>query len=185
MYDIKFIQKDNCKDGSDHLFTFIYKFFCTDTKLHYIIRAEYHRENVFAIKFYCKKDKRSKYKYNKIINKNKYSTVLKIFQTCLAIIPQLLSQYPNCNFAILSSRSIDFSNPKKLTENLQKNQRFRIYTKFLQDRIGNKTFTHFQYQKYSSYLLLNNEETDIDSKEFKIKEMFENTYEIIPDVADL
>lgn len=184
MYNIKFIQKHTCKDGSDHLFTFIYKFFCADSKLHYIVRAEYHTENVFAIKFYCKKDKRSDFKYNKIINKNKYSTVIKIFETCLSLIPELLELQPNCSFAILSSRSIDFSNPKKLTEALKKNQRFRVYTRFLQERIGNVTFTHMQYEELSSYLLINNNEADIDAKENMIKEMFERTYNFIPDLGN-
>lgn len=183
IYNIKFIQRDNCKDGSDHLFTFIYKFFCTESKLHYIIRAEYHSENVFAVKFYCKKDRRSDHKYNKIINKNNYSTVIKIFETCLSLLPEFLELYPGCSFALLSSRSIDFSNPKKLTEDLPKNQRFRIYTRFLQDRIGNETFTHFEYVSISSYLLVNNSEKDVDLKETKIKEMFGRTYPILPDLG--
>ena len=61
LYPLKFIQKDICKDGSDHLFTYIYKFTLTETYLHYIIRAEYHTENVFAVKFYSKKDRKSQY----------------------------------------------------------------------------------------------------------------------------
>ena len=145
---------------------------------------EYHTENVFAIKFYCKKDKKSKFKYNKIINKNKYSTVIKIFETCLSLIPQLLELQPNCSFALLSSRSIDFSNPRKLTEGLTRNQRFRVYTRFLQERIGNVTFTHIQYEELSWYLLINNNEIDIDVKENRIKEMFEKTYNIIPDLGN-
>lgn len=182
MYDLKFIQKDNCKDGSDHLFTLIYKFHCSETKLNYIIRAEYHTENVFAVKFYCKKDRSSDFKYNKIINKNNYSTVINIFGTCLCLIPEILKFYPDTSFAIMSSRTVDFSNPKKLTESLPKNQRFRVYTKFIQDRIGNVTFTHFEYPSISSYLLINNLEKDIDEKELKIKEMFERTYSYIPDL---
>lgn len=181
MYTVKFIQKEICKDGSDHLFTFIYKFFCEEAKLHYIIRAEYHSENVFAVKFYCKKDKKSDYKYNKIINKHRYSVVIKIFETCLSLVPELLRTYPNCSFAILSSRSIDFSNKKLLTEHLPKNQRFRIYSKFLQDRIGNKTFTHFVYEDFSSYLLVNNNE-NVEEKEQKIKKMFIKNYQFYPDV---
>ena len=55
LYPLKFIQKDICKDGSDHLFTYIYKFTLAETNLHYIIRAEYHTENIFAVKFYSKK----------------------------------------------------------------------------------------------------------------------------------
>jgi hypothetical protein len=103
--------------------------FCYDSKLHYIIRAEYHTENIFAIKFYCKKDKRSDFKYNKIINKHNSSTVLKILNTCLSVVPMLLQLSPNCNFALLSSRSVDFSSSKRLTEGLPQNQRFRIYSR--------------------------------------------------------
>lgn len=182
MYDLKFIQKDNCRDGSDHLFTLIYKFFCPDSKLNYIIRAEYHNEKVFGIKFYCKKDRGSDFKYNKIINKNNYSTVIRIFETCLSLISELLKLYPDSHFALMSSRSVDFSNSKKLTEALPKNQRFRVYTKFIQDRIANVTFSHFEYPSLSSYLLINNCENNIDSKELKIKEMFERTYSYIPDL---
>lgn len=184
MYNLKFIQKDSCKDGSDHLFTLIYKFFCTEAKLNYVIRAEYHNEKVFGIKFYCKKDRRSNFKYNKIINRNNYTTVIKIFETCLYLIPELLKLYPGSHFALMSSRSVDFSNSKKLTEALPKNQRFRVYTKFIQDRIANATFTHFEYPSISSYLLINNCEKNIDLKELKIKEMFERTYSYIPDLGN-
>lgn len=180
IYPIKLIQKDICKDGSDHLFSYIYKFYCSELKLHYIIRAEYHSEDVFAVKFYCKNQRKSEYKYNKIINKHSYSSVIKIFETCLYIVPELLKEYPNCNFAIVSSPTIDISTSKKLTEDIVKNQRFRIYTKFLQDRIGNEIFTHFMYEDISSYLLVNNNNPDVFKKELSIKKMFENTYNFLP-----
>jgi hypothetical protein len=54
----------------------------------------------------------------------------------------------------------------------------------LQERIGNVTFTHIQYEELSSYLLINNNESDIDAKENLIKEMFERTYNIIPDLGN-
>ena len=100
----------------------------------------------------------------------------------MSLIPELLKLYPDCHFAFMSSRSVDFSNSKKLTEALPKNQRFRIYTNFIQDRIANITFTHFEYPSISSYLLINNCEENIDLKELKIKEMFERTYSYIPDL---
>ena len=182
VYALKFIQKDNSKDGSDHLFTYIYKFFCEETKLHYVIRAEYHIENVIALKFYCKKDKRSKYKYNKIINKGTYKSVISILQSCTCLIPLLLDKHPDWNFGLCSSRSIDFSNPKKLTEDIKNNQRFRVYGRFIQDRIGNNTFTHIEYPSISSYLLINNNVSNVDNREKEIKEMFERTYQTIPDI---
>ena len=136
-----------------------------------------------AYQFYCKKDKRSDFKYNKIINKHNSSTVLKILNTCLSVVPMLLQLSPNCNFALLSSRSVDFSSSKRLTEGLPQNQRFRIYSRFIQERIGNITFTHFAYEKISSYLLINNNEKDIYAKETRVKEIFERTYKIIPDIG--
>ncbi len=184
LYELKFIQKDKCKDGSDHLFTYIYKFFCQEIKLHYIIRAEYHHENVIALKFYCKKDRKSNYKYNKIINKGTFKSVINILDTCTTLIPLLLEKHPNCCFGLCSARSIDFSNPKKLTENIENNQRFRVYSQFIQSRVGNKTFTHIEYPSISSYMLINNNVEDIDIKEMQIKKMFERTYQTIPDIVD-
>ncbi|MDQ0477086.1 hypothetical protein QF004_001608 [Chryseobacterium sp. MDT2-18] len=154
------------------------------TRLHYIIRAEYHLENVMALKFYCKKDRGSQYKYNKIINKGNFTSVIRILDTCTSLILILLEQHPNCSFGLCSSRSIDFSNPKKLTENLENNQRFRVYSKFIQDRIGNITFTHLEYPSISSYLLINNSVADIRKKEEDIVKMFERTYNSIPDIGD-
>ena len=184
MYELKFIQKDNCKDGSDHLFTYIYKFFCTDIKLHYIIRAEYHNGNVIALKFYCKKDRGSDYKYNKIINKNTFKTVVKILDTCISLIPTLLDKHPDCSFGLCSARSIDFSNPKKLTEHLPNNQRFRVYSQYIQSKVGNETFSHIEYPSISSHMLLNNNVQDIDKEERNIIEMFERTYRTIPDITN-
>lgn len=150
----------------------------------YVIRAEYDNENIMALKFYCKKDRRSKYKYNKIINKGSFSSVINILDTCTSLIPILLEKHPDCSFGLCSSRSIDFTNPKKLTEHLQSNQRFRIYFKFIQDRIGHKTFTHIEYPSISSYILINNNVNDIDGKEKDILGMFERTYQTIPDITN-
>lgn len=51
-YDLKFIQCDKCKDGSKHLYTKIYKCYSSKTHYFYIVRAEYHELDVYAIKFY-------------------------------------------------------------------------------------------------------------------------------------
>ncbi|MDP9956601.1 hypothetical protein J2X97_002260 [Epilithonimonas hungarica] len=136
------------------------------------------------MKFYCKKDRRSDYKYNKIINKGTFSSVIKILNTCISLIPVLLEKHPACSFGLCSSRSIDFSNPEKLTEDLPSNQRFRIYSQYIQGRVGNITFTHIEYPSISSYILLNNNVDDIDKEERNIVEMFERTYRTIPDIAN-
>jgi len=180
LYELKFIQRDRCKDGSDHLFTYIYKFYSPHTKLNYILRAEYHKGDVFAVKFYCKKDKRSDFKYNKIINRG---YALRILKTCLSLVIEILKDHPTANFAIYSSRSIDFSNPEKLTEGLEENQRYRIYKDYIKSRVGKKTFTHLDYPSISSYILVNNCNEDIELKEREILEMFDRTYQGMPDIV--
>jgi len=100
------------------------------------------------------------------------------------LIPDLLEKHPGCSVGLCSARSIDFTNPKKLTEHLENNQRFRIYSKFIQDRIGHKTFTHIEYPTISSYMLINNDVKDFDLKEKQIIEMFERTYLTLPDITD-
>jgi len=100
--------------------------------LNYILR-EYHREDVFAIKFYTTQHKHSDYRYNKLVNRG---YALNIFRTCLDVVVQLLEQYPYASFVVSASRSIDPLG--KFTENAKNNKRFRIYSKFIaqQDRIG-------------------------------------------------
>lgn len=181
-YDLKFIQREPCRDKSSHLWTLIYKFFCEDSKVHYIVRAEYHEENVFAIKFYCKQHRKSKYKYNKLMNVHNYSGLMKILNTCILVVIKILEQFPSANLALSSARSIDFSHRVKLVEDLPENQRYRVYTELIKKRIGNKTFTHYKFPKYSSYLLVNNKAKDISKKKDLIKKMFVETYNELPDV---
>ena len=70
-YDLKFIQCDKCNDESKHLYKKIYKFFSPITHYSYIIRAEYHELDVYAIKFYCKQFRHSDFKYSKIVSRLK------------------------------------------------------------------------------------------------------------------
>ena len=75
-YSLKFVQKRPCKDGTAHLFTLIYKFYSPITRYIYIFHADFHEENVFALKFYAKKDRHSDYKYSKLTNKGDVANIL-------------------------------------------------------------------------------------------------------------
>lgn len=174
-YPAKFIQRQRCKDGSAHLFTLIYKFFSPVTKYHYVIRAEYHVEDVFSIKFYCKKDRKSETKYSKIINKGDLGN---IFTTCINLIPELLNQYPEVSFAILGARSYDSLSQK--VEHPINTQRFRIYRYIATQKFGHITFAHFEYVDISGYMLVNRSSGDILRRERAIAEMFARTYNEIP-----
>lgn len=106
-YELRFIQIARCADDSSHLYTYIYKFHSPVTGYHYIVRAEYHDEDVFAIKFYCKKDRKSEYKYSKIVNKGDLGNII---MSCAKVIPLLLQTHPQVSFCFAASRSVDVRN---------------------------------------------------------------------------
>lgn len=170
-YELKFIQKQRIRDNSAHLYSFIYKFNSPVTKIQYILKADYHQNNIFAIKFYAKKDRKSDNKYSKITNKGDVQNIL---LTCLTILPILLKDYPDASFCFIGSPSIDKKSNR--IENFSNNQRFRIYRDFVSRLIGEQTFAHFEYKSISGYSLINRKNKDLEQYEKTIREMFCNTY---------
>jgi hypothetical protein len=176
-YELKFIQKSPCKDITGHKFTLVYKFYSPKTKYWYIINADYHECNVFAIKFYCKKDKHSEFKYSKIVNKGDVGNIL---ISCAKLISILLASYPKASFGFSASRSVDSNN--KTVEPYKVNQRFKTYKFIIQQRFGNITFTHFEYPEISCYLLVNNDHDNVSRIEREIVNMFSESYETLMDL---
>lgn len=176
-YELNFITIKRIRD-STHLFTFIYKFYSPLTKLHYIVNADYHKEDVFAIKFYAKIHKKSEFKYSKIINKG---DLINILLTAAKVIPVLHLKYTTASFAFSGARSIDLHSKK--VENYQLNQRFRVYRGLITKVFGSGKFTNFQYEEISAYMLVNNCSSDINEKEREIVKMFTETYNELPDIG--
>lgn len=176
-YTLRFIQKQTCKDNSDHLFTLIYKFRSPVTGYAYILRAEYHQEHVFAIKFYAQQDSHSDYKYSRIINKG---DVYNILITCLSCIKLILKEYPDASFGFIGARSIDFISGR--AEGYENTQRFRVYSNIVESTIGGQTFEHFLYEPVSGYLLINKAAKEVSHKEVLIRQMFTRTYNNILDL---
>ncbi len=170
-YDLNFVQIRKSKDESKHILTYIYKFKSSINGMVYILRAELHTNNVFAVKFYCKQQAKSDYKYSKITNKG---DVYNIFVTIAKVIPILLEKYPDASFAFTGARSIDLRSRR--IEDYENNQRFRVYKEIVNSLIGNKTFTHYEYNRISAYLLINNLSLDIERREREIVKMFAETY---------
>jgi hypothetical protein len=176
-YDLKLVQTKPCNDGSAHLFSSIYKFYSPVTKLIYILTAEYHREDVFAIKFYAKKHRASDYKYSRIINKGDCGNIL---ITCAKAVPMLLQDFPTASFGFIGSRTVDIRS--KRVEHIEENQRFLCYRYIVQKKFGDQTFVHYEYPAISGYLLLNRACDDIEEKEQRIGLMFSETYQYVPDI---
>lgn len=169
-FELTFLQKEQVKDSSDHLFSLIYSFKSTDTKLRYILRAEYHVGDIFALKFYAKNHKLSDFKYSLMTNRG-YS--LRIFLTCAKLVPVLLHEYPGSSFGLIGSRSID--RKLNLIEPIPNNRRFKIYSALILELFGDQTFEHYDYPKISGYLLLNRSKDIIETKQ-KIEKMFFENY---------
>jgi hypothetical protein len=176
-YPLTFVQKRLCRDNSAHLFTLIYKFYSPATKYTYILHADYHEENVFALKFYAKKDRHSDYKYSILTNKGDIGNIL---ITCLKVIPIILYDYPTAFFGFIGSRTFDKAS--NTVENLENNQRFRVYKHIVQLKIGSVQFRHFIYEDISGYLLINMAAGSPQVNEKIITRMFSDTYENLPDL---
>lgn len=171
-YELKFIQKERCGDSSPHLFTYIFKFYSPITKYKYIVRAEYHEEDVFSIKFYIQQHSKSDFKYSFIVNKQDTQNIL---ITCAKSIPFILLKHPTASFGILGART--YQHHKEYIEDVTENQRFRVYQSLIQRNFGVRTFSHFKYPKIGGYLLVNNMNEAIKEKEEHIKQMFISAYQ--------
>ncbi len=176
-YTLIYVQKSSPHLDEDFLFVETYKFF-TDKKVKYILRAEYYPENVFAIKYYASFQKKLKYKYHiKTNNGNAHKIIL----TCGALLPILLKKYPTASFAINGAFGVDFQN--ELAEKINKSQRYRIYSFFIDLKIGRKTFQHYVFEEVSSYLLVNKlDKSNLNIKKDRIRKMFLDFYRFEADL---
>jgi hypothetical protein len=176
-YPLIFVQKTPCHDTSSHLFTLVYKFYSPVTKYIYILHADFHEENVFAIKFYVKNDRNSDYKYSKLTNKGDVANIL---ITCLKSIPLILQDYPKASFGFIGSRTVDMKS--KRVEAFGNNQRFRVYRNIVEQKIGFDIFDHYVYEAISGYLLINKTGNETPDKEKAIITMFTDTYQNLTDI---
>jgi hypothetical protein len=171
--------KENERDTSDHLYTYLFRFKSTHTKLTYILRAEFHKNDVFGIKFFAKAHRHSEKKYSLLTNKG---YALRIFLTCASVVPELLKCYPKASFGLIGSRMLDEKNQK--IEDPNRNIRYRIYQKVIEDLFGHQTFEHYAYPKISGYLLVN-KHRKVGSTKAGIENMFIENYRDIHNYEDI
>jgi hypothetical protein len=174
-YPLTFIQQQRCADDSAHEYTRIYKFYSPVTRYFYIVRADYHVRDIFAIKFYCKKDRKSEFKYSKIVNRGDLGNII---MSCARVIPMLLENYPAASFAFAASPSVDTKTKRK--EQIQYTQRYRLYCYMIPIKFGLETFVHYAYDNISAYLLYNRKSA---SSKAAIEDMFIATYQTLDAIA--
>lgn len=175
-YSLNFIQKKQIKDGTDHLFSYIYKFTSPVTGYKYVLTADLHKNDFFAIKFYPKSLKRSEHKYHIITNKGDLGNIL---ITCLKVIPQLMADYPFASFGFAGSPSFD--KKSKRLEGLSVTQRFNVYRYLALKKIGNITFEHYEYEEVSGYMVINRKcPLGVVETEKTLRTMLSETYNGLP-----
>lgn len=168
---------DKCRDESDHLYTLIYKFYSPVTKYHYIIRVECHTGNLFALKFYCKKDRRCDNKYSKTVNRGDLGNIV---ISCLKVVPLILLSIPDASFAFSAARSIDVKTGR--IEKGWETQRYKTWVYIVSKKLGDITFAHFEYPHISSYMLVNRRHEDTEAKEVDLRRMLCETYNELNDI---
>lgn len=170
-YPIQFIQTKPVRDETAHCRTYVFKFFSPVTKLHYIALAEEHLYDFFALKFYSKKDRKSDFKFFKIINRG---DVANIIVSAAKVIPEILKIRNNASFGFVGARSVDLESNR--VEKIRNNQRFKIYSYHIPQLIGTKTFEHITYNEASAYLLLNRKVKKREKRIRQLSEMLTTTY---------
>lgn len=155
----RFIQMDSPRKGDLFDCCYVYSFFVEHKdrnkkiigRIKYIIRSEKYQD-VFAIKFYASRDRKSIYdKYSLAHGQLSVKGIMTIFGYCLEVMREMSEKYPDCSFVIKGAESFD---PKtKKEEDEYENQRFRIYRNYLTKRVGEIKYLHTQYPFKSVYLL--------------------------------
>lgn len=112
----------------------------------YLVEVEvYEKYFLYVVKFYRRKDKNIKHKFNINTNLNEATPIIR---TCINI---MLTQYKKNVFA-----SFGFIGANSLAETSKENtKRFRIYSKVMQNMFSLVEFEHIVYGEGSAYLMLN------------------------------
>lgn len=160
------------------MFTSIFRFKSLASGKPYIIRAEYHEENVFAVKFYLQQHSGCEYRYGHVTN---FGDARKILMTIASLLPYLLERHPGASFAFIGAQTWD--KERKRVEPMANNQRFRIYRGLVDRVVGRETFELFASEKLSGHLLVNRSAGDVESRKDAILKMFNRIYYVLDEAA--
>lgn len=146
-------------------------------KYMYLVEVEKFKNNTFVIKYFLKKHKKHKLKYNMLSKEFKARPIV---MTIINILIEILAKNKDCSFAFIGANTIDSKSREE--ESKINTKRFRVYRRLVENKIGPQTFTHFQSVEGSSYLLVNNGLPDVNAAKDRISNMFKKEY---PELANV
>ena len=141
----------------EHLFIYSFR----TESYPYLVEVERYAHNIYVLKFYRRKFKGAKERYNLMSNEYKCS---RIVGTCFSIFMDIYTKNPLASFGFLGSHTIDRA--KNIDEPKSETKRFRIYRQAVINYFGVETFTHFSDPQNSVYLAVSNKNKNV----FKISD---------------
>jgi hypothetical protein len=143
-------------------------------KHHYIVEVEIYEYHIYVVKYYLKKHKNHKYKYNMLTGEHKAAGVI---TTCIYIILDLLKADPMASFGFIGSPTYNVATKKM--EPADDTKRFRIYKAVMENLIGDQTFVHTFNPRHSAYLMLNKRHKDIGKMQNLANQMFLDIFPVL------
>lgn len=163
-FHFRYINSHKRVEGGQQIVTYNYSF-RGKTNKRYIVLAELHPHNIYAVKFYLQEHKSCAKKYQRLTSIGEGS---RIITTLANIIKVLYAKDDTSSFAFYGMHSE--GEPKGETK------RYRLYARILENLVSSVFFQHEKSAKNSAYLLLNRKYNDPDLLK-KVEAMFKELYE--------
>lgn len=166
-YDYKLHHRFHENDGT-LIRTDLFRFVTAYNRV-YFAEVEVYEDNLYAIKFYCRKHRHLKNRYNLMLNDH---DAFNILRTILCIAKDIEEKDDFASFCF-------FGAPKE-GEGFCNTQRYRIYEKIAYRDFSPDKYNHVKDDSNSIFFILNNENTNIDMQTINQRI---NEYYILPSQA--
>ncbi|RQE06516.1 hypothetical protein D2S45_03220 [Prevotella intermedia] len=164
-YSFYHIKNENIKENG-HIRNRLYRFKSKKSNLWYIVLVEEYEHNVFAVKFYPKMWRLSKYKYQMLTGTNEPR---RIINTCINIMISIYNENPKASFG--------FIGVNRKNEKPNETKRYKVYSTIIATYFNDKYFLHKENKEKSAYLLINNQALLSNPTLVKdIEDFFKNQY---------
>lgn len=140
----------------------------------YMSKVEEYPNHLFIIKFFRKQDRKNRNRFSLLTNENRCT---RIVATCIMILLSILKKNKLASFGFLGSHTVT-NNYEELKN---ETKRFKIYKRAMENLIGEDVFLHSMDLAHSTYLMVNNNNADVDSFILFAREMFDDIYPSLSD----
>ena len=147
VYETVFLRNTkNLPESDDILKRSSFRVISSLTKVEYVILVDHCKEDLYVINFYCKRDEKSRTRYNRLTNLHEPRNLV---ETCVdLILKKFLDLDPGASFGFIASNIPG--------ESRNNTKRFRFYERMMSTLVGEVRFSHYKLEDISAYLLIPN-----------------------------